>query len=385
MTKRALIIGGSLGGLFTATILRRIGWEVEVFERSPHALDSRGGGIVLQESVEQAFDFAGIALDGTIGVPSGDRIYLDAEDRVVRRWHMPQMQTSWGLLYEALRSAVPDRYVHAGRTLVDVEQDDHQVVAHFANGERASADVLIAADGPGSTVRQLLLPESTIRYAGYVAWRGLVAEPALPSPMSDRLRETFAFQQGTRHLFLEYMVPGEDRSCAPGERRWNWVWHFPVRSMEHLGRLLTDVHGVRHHFSIPPGLLSDTSAADLHREALSQLAPTFRALVQATPDPFLQAIVDVSVPQMVFGRVVLLGDAASVLRPHTASGTAKAAADALALGRLLDVGKGPSLFDALAVWEEDRLREAERLTQWGIQLGNSIVGTSGPSRELVMP
>lgn len=45
---RALIIGGSLGGLFPATTLRAIGWDVQVFERSPRELSSRGGGAVLQ-------------------------------------------------------------------------------------------------------------------------------------------------------------------------------------------------------------------------------------------------------------------------------------------------------------------------------------------------
>ena len=48
----------------------------------------------------------------------------------------------------------------------------------------------------------------------------------------------------------------------------------------------------------------------------------------ATPDPFVQTIVDVVVPRTVFGRVCLLGDAAFVVRPHTAGATAKAARDA---------------------------------------------------------
>jgi 2-polyprenyl-6-methoxyphenol hydroxylase-like FAD-dependent oxidoreductase len=47
-SRRALIIGGSLGGLFAGNLLRRIGWDVEIFERSAKDLDSRGGGIVLQ-------------------------------------------------------------------------------------------------------------------------------------------------------------------------------------------------------------------------------------------------------------------------------------------------------------------------------------------------
>ena len=48
---RALIIGGSLGGLFAGNLLRQIGWNVDIFERSAHDLDSRGGGIVLQPEV----------------------------------------------------------------------------------------------------------------------------------------------------------------------------------------------------------------------------------------------------------------------------------------------------------------------------------------------
>jgi 2-polyprenyl-6-methoxyphenol hydroxylase-like FAD-dependent oxidoreductase len=57
--RRALIIGGSLGGLFTRNLLRQIGWNVDIFERSTHDLDSRGGGIVLQPEVVEVFHRAG--------------------------------------------------------------------------------------------------------------------------------------------------------------------------------------------------------------------------------------------------------------------------------------------------------------------------------------
>ena len=99
MSPRALIIGGSLGGLLAANTLRTIGWRVDVFERSPHTLDSRGGGIVLQPDVLHAFHFAGIRPVGALGVASGDRIYLDRAGNVVRRDHQPQTQTSWNMLH----------------------------------------------------------------------------------------------------------------------------------------------------------------------------------------------------------------------------------------------------------------------------------------------
>ena len=70
-TPRALVIGGSLGGLFAGNLLRRLGWDVDIFERSTQDLDSRGGGIVLQPDVVEVFRRTGIDLDAVeLGVPS---------------------------------------------------------------------------------------------------------------------------------------------------------------------------------------------------------------------------------------------------------------------------------------------------------------------------
>lgn len=58
-------------------------------------------------------------------------------------------------------------------------------------------------------------------------------------------------------------------------------------------------------------------------------------LVAATADPFVGTIYDLAVLQMAVGRVCLPGDAAFVARPHTAAGTAKAAADGVELAATL--------------------------------------------------
>ncbi|WP_324291624.1 hypothetical protein [Cupriavidus sp. D39] len=118
---RALVIGGSLGGLFAATALRAIGWDVQVFERSGKDLDSRGGGIVLQPDILAAFNFAGIrqAQAEALGVPSGDRIYLDSNGSVIHRHFMPQTQTSWNMLYVAMSRALPEQLVKRGRNSLD--------------------------------------------------------------------------------------------------------------------------------------------------------------------------------------------------------------------------------------------------------------------------
>ncbi|MFK3736912.1 FAD binding domain-containing protein [Massilia sp. TN1-12] len=375
LAPRALIIGGSLGGLLAATTLRAIGWRVDVFERSPHALDSRGGGLVLQPDVLHAFHFAGLQLPGTLGVESGDRIFLDRMGNVVQRGWQPQTQTSWNMLYGVMRDAVPDECVHAGETLVRMEQAGGQVRAHFASGRVETGDLLIGADGARSTVRAQLLPEVHPSYAGYVAWRGLVPEEALEPRDRALLDGVFAFQHGAGHMLLEYGVPGQDGDTAPGRRRWNWVW-FRTVDEDRLPALLTDRDGKPHAFSLPPGALPDAPAALLRADADAMLAPPFRALVHRTAEPFIQAILDLAVPRMMFGRTVLLGDAAFVPRPHTAGGAAKAAANALALAQSLQRTDLP-IEQRLREWEMLQLRGGRAMTDWGRRMGNQIMGIDG--------
>jgi 2-polyprenyl-6-methoxyphenol hydroxylase-like FAD-dependent oxidoreductase len=369
---RALVIGGSLGGLFAATTLRAIGWQVDVFERSPHDLDSRGGGVVLQPDVLSAFRFAGINHSHALGVKSGDRIYLDRDDRVVQRQYMPQTQSSWNMLYGALKRALPKSLVHTGEQLTHFEQDGDRVHAHFASGRIETGDLLIGADGSRSTVRQQLMPGHGPTYAGYVAWRGLVPEAALPTSAAAVLGTTFAFQQGPGHLMLEYMIPGEDESTVEGVRRWNWVWYRPVAPGADIARLLTDREGIRHAFSLPPGTPTDAAIAEMRQASAELLAPTFQQLVEAT---------DLQVPQMVFGRVVLLGDAAFVPRPHTAGSTAKAAANAVALAKALRSFPS-SVTRALGEWQATQLEEGQGMTEWGMSIGDRIMGIARSTASL---
>lgn len=374
---RAVIIGGSLGGLFAAVSLRAIGWEVQVFERSAGVPDSRGGGIVLQPEVEAVFDFAQVPHAVPLGVASRERIYLDRQDQVVSRAMMPQVQTSWNTLHGSMRRALPDGVLQAGERLLGFEQHGEKVSAHFASGRVEQADLLIGADGARSTVRQQLLPQVAPQYAGYVAWRGLAAERELPPELDAKLSDSFAFQQGDDHMLLEYLVPGDNESTLPGQRRRNWVWYRKIAPGAPLAAALTDREGVTHAFSLPPGAMTDAAITALRDAAAQHLAPSFARLVGATPEPFVQAILDMQVPQMVFGRVLLVGDAASVPRPHTAGGAAKAAANALSLARSLrSADTGAAIDAALARWQGQALRHGRQISEWGIALGERIMDTA---------
>jgi len=371
---RAVVIGGSLGGLLTASTLRAAGWEVDVFETSPGQLDSRGGGVVLQPDVLDALQFAGVKPPDPPGVPSGERIYLDREDKRVEELYMPQMQTSWSLLYRAMKDALPTQHLHSGETFVNFRTEGDKVVALFDNGRSEEADLLVGADGIRSTLRSRLLPEVMPAYAGYVAWRGLVEELDLPAQAASTLRGHFAFQEGDGHSALSYMIPGDDDSTEVGKRRWNWVWYRKY-SRAQLEQLLIDRNGVARPFSLPPGSTKTADITQLRADAKLMMGPTFRALVDSTEDPFMQPIVDLRAPKMVFSRAVLLGDAASVPRPHTAGSTAKAAsnAHALALALLSAQRKGETIDSALKHWESQQLQRGKLMTELGISLGNRLM------------
>ncbi|WP_261543180.1 FAD binding domain-containing protein [Burkholderia multivorans] len=370
----AVVIGGSVGGLFAATALRAAGWRVQVFEQSPNDLDSRGGGIVLQVPIERAFAFGGVPLPRDAGVDSVDRIYLDPDDRVVQRLYMPQTQTAWNVIYSALKHALPAGVVHAGVSFERFTQEGDDVIAHFADGRTERADLLVGADGGRSNVRAQLLPDARPAYAGYVAWRGLVDERVLPDTVLRVLRDRFTFQQGDAHLFLTYLVPGRDGAIEPGKRRVNWVWYRRL-APDRLPSLFLAKDGTQRDGSLPPGAMRDDNRLELVDAGRHLLAPTLAALVDATQAPFAQAILDLAVERMAFGRAVLIGDAACLVRPHTAAGVAKVAENAVGLAEALrGVVRGAAFDAALSRWEAVQLATNASLSQLGISLGTRITG-----------
>lgn len=325
---RALIAGGSLGGLLAANMLRSVGWDVQVFERAGDDLASRGAGIGVHEEMLVVLRRIGVIVDDSLGVVPKSRICLEPSGKLLLEFERPSVLSSWGRLYRALKDALPPESYHFGKSLVSYEASATGVTAVFSDGNRASGDVLIGADGIRSTVRQQLMPEVQPRYAGYVAWRGLLLESAMPPELHRQIFEHSVVCLPEGEMFAGYPVPGPDNDVRPGHRGYNLVWYHPVEGNSELQDLCTDAKGHWHGSSIPPPLIRPEITARMRKIAREVLAPQCARVVELVPQLFFQAIFDLVPPRMVDGRVVLLGDAAFVARPHVGMGVTKAAFDA---------------------------------------------------------
>ncbi|MEF8778864.1 MAG: FAD-dependent monooxygenase [Natronomonas sp.] len=361
-----VISGGSMGGLFTGYALTEAGHEVDVFERTVGEMKDRGAGIIAHPEMVEYLDREGIA-DADEIAHAVDRIqYLDSDGETLAAVDERILSSSWDTVYNRMRENFPaDRY-HQGYETKSVTNEDEQVTVGFENGEQTTGDLLVAAEGYRSTTRQQFLPDVEPQYGGYVAWRGVVHESELRPGLAEQLMNNYVIYHGPDFQFLSYPVPGPNGEVTPGDRRANWVWYENTPESE-LEDLLTDIDGRKRQYSLPPGKMRPEVRDRQYEVAADRLPDLLVELYEETPDPFIQNVYDVAVPQMVFDRTCLIGDGAFFARPHTAAGTAKAVADGLELTVALD--RADSVDAALADWEASQLELGQRLVDKGRDRG----------------
>lgn len=364
---RIAVVGGSLAGLFTATLLVQDGHDVTVYERSVHGLEGRGAGLLGKRETFAILRASGCEHVARVGVVARERIVFGDTGFAVDQRMPPQAQISWDYIYRVFRQRMADGSYLLGRKVQHLREGPDHVAIGFADGGEVPADLVIGADGIASVVRPVVDGLSAANvYAGYVGWRGLVPERDLPSFAANELLERFAYFRMPHSHVIGFLVPGPNGETEVGHRRYNWVWYRPAIGAAARDEVLTDMEGRIHLYSLPPGAVSERVQERLVADADRLLPRPLAAAIEATADPFVQGIFDYETKQMVSQRTALVGDAAFVVRPHTAMGIAKAAADALALRKHL---ASAPLADALRDYAQERLPVGAAIAASGRELG----------------
>ena len=337
MPRTALIVGAGIGGLSAAIALRKVGWDVRVFERSaslrelgfgvglaPNAMAALGelgvGDIVRARAFEPAIA-EGRRMDGTalkrVTIPRG---ILGGPFVVAMR---PD-------LYGALLDAVGSGNVTAGSEATGFSVSGSRVTLHLANGTSAVGDLLIGADGVHSVIRRQCHPsEPPPRPSRLVSVRGAVDGAA---PYLGGLDAIYYLGRGVESAFV--------RASATGI-----YWFFAVAE-ELLPSGVTD----------PTALVACMSPRfDSTWNAITSMTPELRCdgvLVDRDPLPCWGS-----------GVVTLIGDAAHPMLPHTGQGAAQAVVDAVTLGKML--GPRVDIESTLRAFEAERQPKTAALVRQG--------------------
>jgi 2,6-dihydroxypyridine 3-monooxygenase len=365
-----VVMGGSVGGLTAALVLRDAGCQVRVFERSAAALQARGAGIAALPATLRYLTERGGRSEADVCSSTDWIRFLGPDGGIEHEQRHRYLFSSWNTIYSSLLEELDPGSYLLDREVTGFSQDRGRVRVTLADGGIAEAELLVCADGVSSLARAVLLPGVLPSYSGYVAWRGTLPERELTAATRARLGDAITYQVMPGSHILVYPIPGPHGERCEGDRLVNFVWYVNVAAGEALDELMTGRDGVRRAVSLPPGAATEEAVAVMRRSARARLAPALAEVAGGVAEPFVQAVYDIGVPTMAFGRICLIGDAAFAVRPHAAAGTAKAAADGWALAEALTAAAG-DVPAALASWERRQLALGRALLARCRDIGDS--------------
>src|SRR5689334_18265938 len=324
------VVGGGIGGLAAGNALHQRGINVRVYEQAA-ALTEVGAGVALQPN--------GVRMLRRLGF--GDELL-----RLGARWHDPQFLRADGSyaasmwpadlagqiefygmhradLLAMLAARLPPGIIATGQKCVGFEQNDTRAVLIFANGDRATADVVIAADGIHSRLQQYVVAPSAIVSSGSVAYRGVLPAESVSWP-KGAMRSWL----GAGRHFLVYPLRADKLiNCVgfvPTDEEMKESWSAP---------------------GDPQAFAREFAAFDPRvGSIIAQITHTFRwGLYDREP-----------LAAWTRGRLTLLGDAAHPMLPHTGQGANQAIEDAVALATVLSHADRTSASRALLIYEQLR-------------------------------
>jgi 2-polyprenyl-6-methoxyphenol hydroxylase-like FAD-dependent oxidoreductase len=352
---KALIIGGGIAGPTAAMALHKAGIDATVYEAHGPGAEHVGAGFNIATNGLDALAAIGV-LDATkdLGIPATHISMYNRKARLLGtvatglpRPGAPDTTTfKRGELFAALAGEAAKRGITTEyhRRLVRIEQSDRSVTAHFADGTRASGDVLIGADGVHSATRAYVDPDAPApRYTGLVSFGGFGRNPGLP-PEPGLWKMMFG-----RRAFFGWFVP--DTAQA-------W-WFISVPMNEPLSR---------------EEILAEGTAAWVPR-----LAGLFAGddvpvepIVRAQADELIVVGAEYDLPNMrtwARGRVIIIGDAAHRASTSSGQGASMAMEDAVTLGQCLRDIEDPER--ALATLHNLRRPRTDKILALGAKTASS--------------
>jgi len=333
------VVGAGIGGLAVAALLKRAGYDVQVYEQA-RRFGRVGAGIQMTPNAVKVLRRLGVE-------ERLKRVAYRSELRLSREWDSGRITSELQLgeevekkfgapflclhraeLHAAIESTAPPEIVHFGMRLVDLDRNAHGVTLIFADGTRVRADAVIGADGVHSVVRELLLGPEKPRFTGRVAYRSIFPAARLGATRVSPLQTKWWGPD--RHVVIYYVTATRDQI-------------YFVTSVPESAEWMT------------PESWSAKGDLEELRKAYSGFHAEVRAVLDACPDVYKWALLERDpLPRWSEGRVVLLGDACHPMTPYMAQGAAAALEDAAVLTRCLEPAAGEGLEQALELYEATR-------------------------------
>ena len=362
------IAGAGIGGLALAIALKRKGYAPVVFERRQRGQVGEEG-IFLTLAPNGFNALRGLGLADAVGakgvVTTGIELHNEHGKQLglidyaahAEAFGAPSVTIKRGALNEtlleaALAEGIDVRFGHA----IDGLSEDGDGVTLSAGGESLRFDILVAADGLRSAVRRLALPHLPKPvFNGLIGSGGIIDVPSV-APTGGLMKMTFG-----KRAFFGYIKHGNGPVY--------WFDSYP--SSTETSRVEDPVAFTR--------FLQDLHRDDpLDNRAIINAEHAVRG---AYPDYDIP-----SLPQWFTNRIVLMGDAAHAVTPHSGQGASMALEDALVLAACLATEPTPiAAFRRFEALRRKRVEEAVALGRQGGQQKKAQGWLALRLRDLMLP
>ncbi|KAI4380941.1 hypothetical protein MLD38_007069 [Melastoma candidum] len=385
---KAVIVGGSIAGVSCAHALMLAGWEVVVLEKSHRPPEGSPTGAGLGLNV-LSLDIVGSWLGQPEALLSITKPMVSDQNQAVEGRKIVRTLTSdetfnhrsahWSDLHHLLYRALPPEIFLWGHLFlsfsVSDEKESVSVEAKLLQSDKTIkvvGDLLVAADGCFSSIRQVFYPDLKLRYSGYCAWRGVFEFSGMEdSEIIRNVRE--AYPKLGKSLYLG-LVPGSHNVLFEiPNKRLNWIWYVnqPEPKVQSNSSTMK---------------VTDEMVRELLQEAETVWPSQFVSIMKATKTPFLNIIYDCDpVKQLHWDNVVLIGDAAHPVTPHCSRSTNMSVLDAAVLGKCLKKWGRENLQSALEEYQSIRLPVAAEQVLYSRRVGRIKQGLMLPDRSILDP